>query len=36
MEGNGLIDEFLKINLEQSISNKLKDVVATIQKEQMK
>lgn len=34
MEGNGLIDEFLKINLEQSISNKLKDVVATIQKEQ--
>ena len=33
-EGNGLIDEFLKINLEESISSKLKDVVATIQKEQ--
>lgn len=33
-EGNALIDEFLKINLEESISNKLKDVVATIQKEQ--
>lgn len=34
VEGNELIDEFLKINLEQSISSKLKDVVATIQKEQ--
>jgi len=33
-EGNALIDEFLKINLEESVSNKLKDVVATIQKEQ--
>lgn len=29
-----LIDEFLKINLEESSSNKLKEVVATIQKEQ--
>lgn len=29
-----LTDEFLKINLEQSVSSKLKDVVATIQKEQ--
>lgn len=33
-EGNALIDEFLKINLEESTSKKLKDVVATIQKEQ--
>ena len=33
-EGNALIDEFLRINLEESVSNKLKDVVATIQKEQ--
>lgn len=33
-EGNALMDEFLKINLEQSVSSKLKDVVATIQKEQ--
>ncbi|MBP1744257.1 MAG: superfamily helicase [Firmicutes bacterium] len=33
-EGNALVDEFLKINLEESISTKLKDVVATIQKEQ--
>ncbi|EQB86540.1 hypothetical protein M918_13685 [Clostridium sp. BL8] len=33
-EGNELIDEFLKLNLEQSMSKKLKDVVATIQKEQ--
>ena len=33
-EGNELVDEFLKINLEQSIGSKLKDVVATIQKEQ--
>ncbi|MPQ43275.1 RNA polymerase recycling motor HelD [Clostridium tarantellae] len=34
-EGNGaLIDEFLKINLESSTGSKLKEVVATIQKEQ--
>lgn len=33
-EDNALVDEFLKINLEQSIGSKLKDVVATIQKEQ--
>lgn len=34
-EGDGtLIDEFLKINLENSTGNKLKEVVATIQKEQ--
>lgn len=33
-EGNALIDEFLRINLEGSVSSKLKDVVATIQKEQ--
>jgi DNA helicase II / ATP-dependent DNA helicase PcrA len=33
-EGNALIDEYLRINLEESISSKLKDVVATIQKEQ--
>jgi DNA helicase-2/ATP-dependent DNA helicase PcrA len=33
-KGNSLTDEFLKINLEESISTKLKDVVATIQKEQ--
>jgi len=33
-EENALVDEFLKINLEQSIGSKLKDVVATIQKEQ--
>ncbi|GIM29576.1 DNA helicase [Clostridium polyendosporum] len=33
-EGNALIDEFLKINLEQSTGSKLKEVVATIQKEQ--
>ncbi|AGY74523.1 RNA polymerase recycling motor HelD [Clostridium autoethanogenum] len=31
---NVLVDEFLKINLEQSANSKLKDVVATIQKEQ--
>lgn len=31
---NALIDEYLKINLEQSVSSKLKDVVATIQREQ--
>jgi DNA helicase-2/ATP-dependent DNA helicase PcrA len=33
-EENALTDEFLRINLEESISTKLKDVVATIQKEQ--
>ena len=33
-EDNVLVDEFLKINLEESIGSKLKDVVATIQKEQ--
>jgi len=33
-EGNALIDEYLRINLEESISGKLKDVVATIQREQ--
>ncbi|NMM62768.1 AAA family ATPase [Clostridium sp. P21] len=33
-EENALMDEYLKINLEQSVSSKLKDVVATIQKEQ--
>lgn len=33
-EDNALVDEFLKINLEESVSSKLKDVVATIQKEQ--
>jgi DNA helicase-2/ATP-dependent DNA helicase PcrA len=33
-EENVLMDEYLKINLEQSVSSKLKDVVATIQKEQ--
>lgn len=33
-EENVLVDEFLKINLEESASSKLKDVVATIQKEQ--
>lgn len=33
-EGTELIDEFLKINLEKSSGNKLKDIVATIQKEQ--
>ncbi len=31
---SALMDEFLKINLEESVSSKLKDVVATIQKEQ--
>jgi len=34
IEGNSLVDEFLKINLEESTSSKLKDVVSTIQKEQ--
>lgn len=33
-EEKSLIDEFLKINLESNVQNKLKDVVATIQKEQ--
>lgn len=33
-EGSSLIDDFLRINLEESVSSKLKDVVATIQKEQ--
>lgn len=33
-EGSGLTDEFLKINLEESVSSKLKEIVATIQKEQ--
>ncbi|MEY7999925.1 RNA polymerase recycling motor HelD [Clostridium sp. Mt-5] len=33
-EGNSLVDEFLKINLNQSVNNRLKNVVATIQKEQ--
>lgn len=31
---NSLVDEFLKLNLEESLSSKLKEVVATIQKEQ--
>ena len=33
-EGIDLVDEFLKINLEESKGKKLKEVVATIQKEQ--
>lgn len=33
-EENVLIDEFLKVNLEESTGSKLKEVVATIQKEQ--
>ena len=33
-EGQGLVDEFLRINLEESRGKKLKEVVATIQKEQ--
>lgn len=33
-ESRVLVDEFLKINLEETTSSKLKDVVATIQKEQ--
>ena len=32
--GKALVDEFLRINLEESVSSKLKEVVATIQKEQ--
>lgn len=34
VEGNALVDEFLRINLEKNTGKKLKDVVATIQKEQ--
>lgn len=34
IEGEELTDEFLKVTLEQNVSSKLKDVVATIQKEQ--
>jgi len=33
-EGQGLVDEFLKVSLEESRGKKLKEVVATIQKEQ--
>lgn len=33
-EGSELVDEFLKINLEESRGKKLKEVVATIQREQ--
>ena len=33
-EGDELVDEFLKVTLDQNVSSKLKDVVATIQKEQ--
>lgn len=33
-DGQSLIDEFLKVNLEESVAGKLKEVVATIQKEQ--
>ena len=33
-EETGLVDEFLKVNLEESRGKKLKEVVATIQKEQ--
>lgn len=33
-EGQELVDEFLKINLEENTGKKLKEVVATIQKEQ--
>lgn len=33
-EGQELVDEFLKVNLEESRGKKLKEVVATIQKEQ--
>lgn len=33
-EGQNLVDEFLKINLEENRGKKLKEVVATIQKEQ--
>lgn len=34
LEGEDLVDEFLKINLEESRGKKLKEVVATIQREQ--
>ncbi|MTK13087.1 MAG: AAA family ATPase, partial [Clostridiaceae bacterium] len=33
-EESSLVDEFLRINLEASVNHKLKDIVATIQKEQ--
>lgn len=33
-EGSALVDEFLRINLEESTGSKLKEVAATIQKEQ--
>lgn len=33
-DGNTLQDEFLRINLEEGVNGKLKDIVATIQKEQ--
>lgn len=33
-DGNELVDEFLKVNLEENMSKKLKDVITTIQKEQ--
>lgn len=33
-DGEELVDEFLKINLEENMSKKLKDVVTTIQREQ--
>ena len=33
-EGSALVDEFLRVNLEESGSSKLKEVVATIQSEQ--
>lgn len=33
-EGDELIDQFLKVNLEQNMNKKLKEVVSTIQKEQ--
>ncbi|MEG1256089.1 RNA polymerase recycling motor HelD [Clostridium sp.] len=33
-DGEELVDEFLRVNLEQNMSKKLKDVVTTIQKEQ--
>ena len=35
LEGEELVDEFLKINLEESRGKKLKEVVATIQKNKM-
>ena len=33
-DGEELVDEFLKVNLEENMSKKLKDVVTTIQREQ--